>query len=93
MQIKFESNLTYQQDAINSVVDIFHGQEICVSNFTVFSPAFLVKQKTLDFNQMGYANKLELIESQILENVQKIQLRNGLKPSLAEELKKDNLDF
>jgi type III restriction enzyme len=93
MQIKFESNLTYQQDAINSVVDIFHGQEICVSNFTVFSPAFLAKQKTLDFNQMGYANKLELIESQILENVQKIQLRNGLKPSLAEELKKDNLDF
>lgn len=93
MQIRFENNLIYQQDAINAIVDIFHGQEICVSNFTVFSPAFLAKQKSLDYNEIGYANKLELIESQILENAQKIQLRNGLKPSVTDEVKREHLDF
>jgi type III restriction enzyme len=93
MQIKFEGNLPFQQEAINAIVDIFKGQEVCTSNFTVFSPAYLAAQKTLDFNQIGYANKLELTEAQILENTQIIQLRNGLKPSVPDEVKKDHLDF
>lgn len=93
MKIKFESGLPYQQEAINAIVDIFQGQEVCTSNFTVFSPEYLAKQKTLDFNQIGYANKLQLTESQILENTQKIQLRNGLKPSLPGEVDIKHLDF
>jgi len=93
MQIKFESELEYQKDAINSIVDIFKGQEVCTSNFTVFSPAYLAKQKVLDFNQIGYANKLQLTESQLVENTQKIQLRNGLRPSRPEEIDSKHLDF
>jgi type III restriction enzyme len=93
MKIKFESGLPYQQEAINAIVDIFQGQEVCTSNFTVFSPEYLAKQKTLDFNQIGYANKLQLTEAQILENTQKIQLRNGLKPSLPNEVDIKHLDF
>ena len=93
MEIKFESELSYQQDAINAIVDIFKGQEVCTSNFTVFSPEYLAKQKVLDFNQIGYANKLQLTEAQILENVQKIQLRNGLKPSLKADVDIKHLDF
>jgi type III restriction enzyme len=93
MKIKFESGLPYQQEAINAIVDIFQGQEICTSNFTVFSPEYLARQKTLDFNQIGYANKLQLTEVQILENTQKIQLRNGLKPSLTNEVDIKHLDF
>jgi type III restriction enzyme len=93
MKIKFESGLTYQQDAINAIVDVFKGQEVCTSNFTVYSPKFLSTQKNLSFNQIGYANKLQLTEDQILENVQKIQLRNGLKPSTREEVDGKHLDF
>ena len=93
MKIKFEGELDYQQDAINAIVDIFKGQEICNSNFTVYSPAFLAQQKNLEYNQIGYANKLALTEGQILENVQSIQLRNGLKPSLVNEVDKSHLDF
>ena len=47
----------------------------------------------MEYSEVGYANKLELIESQILENAQKIQLRNGLKPSVTDEVKKEHLDF
>lgn len=93
MKIKFEAELGYQQEAIHSIVDIFQGQEVCTSNFTVFSPAYLAKQKVLDFNQIGYANKLQLTEAQLLENTQKIQLRNGLKPSTPSELDIKHLDF
>ncbi len=35
MKIQFENNLEYQDRAISSIVDIFEGQEICQSNFSV----------------------------------------------------------
>ncbi len=93
MQLKFENHLPHQEQGIQAIVDIFKGQEVCTSNFTVFSPAYLAKQKVLDFNQIGYANKLQLTETQILENVQKIQLRNGLKPSVEGDIDIKHLDF
>ena len=37
MKLKFQSNLQYQNDAINSVVDIFKGQQSRQSNFTVLN--------------------------------------------------------
>jgi type III restriction enzyme len=93
MKIKFESELEYQHDAISAIVDIFSGQDTCNSSFTVYSPEYVAKQKSIDLNQFGSANKLELTEDKIVENVQKIQLRNGLKPSLENEIDKKNLDF
>ena len=35
MKIKFEENLEYQIDAINSITDIFSGQETAKTVFTV----------------------------------------------------------
>ncbi|SQC97379.1 Restriction endonuclease [Fusobacterium necrophorum subsp. necrophorum] len=35
MKIKFEENLEYQLEAINSITDIFSGQEIAKTVFTV----------------------------------------------------------
>jgi type III restriction enzyme len=93
MKIKFESGLEHQQDAVEAIVDIFKGQEVCTSNFTVFSPDYLNKQATTFQNELGYANKLVINEAQIIDNAQKIQLRNGLRPSLANEIDIKNLDF
>jgi type III restriction enzyme len=93
MQLRFESELDYQQSAIHAITDIFKGQEVCTSNFTVYSPAFLAQQKTLEYNQIGYANKLQLPHTQILENVQKVQLHNGLKPSTDEDVDVKHYDF
>jgi len=97
MKIKFDKSLQYQQDAIESIVDVFKGQETCNSNFTVYSPDFLAKNNLFtnqeSANLLGYANKLQLTEGQILENIQKIQLRNGLKPSVQGEIDRNALDF
>jgi len=38
MKIQFDPNLEYQQEAIRAVTDLFDGQEICSSNFSV--PSF-----------------------------------------------------
>ncbi|QOP45549.1 type III restriction-modification system endonuclease [Sulfurimonas paralvinellae] len=79
MKIQFESNLNYQNKAISSIVDIFEGQEICQSNFSVSR----VVGDTLGIteNELGIGNRLELLDDEILANVQKIQLKNGLPQS------------
>lgn len=93
MKIQFDSSLSYQQDAIDSIVDIFKGQEMCESNFTVYSPEFISIQQNIGFNEIGYGNRLTLNEGKILENVQNIQLSNGLKPSIRKEVNRNELDF
>ena len=78
MKIQFESQLGYQNHAINSIVNIFEGQEICQSNFTVFNAGSKGQKNMYDYNDLGIGNRLELLDDEILSNVQNIQLKNGL---------------
>ena len=91
MKIQFDSSLDYQGDAIKAITDIFQGQEICEANFTVYSPEFLAKQQNIAFNEIGYGNRLTLTEGNIIENVQNLQLANGLKPSERSEVDRNHL--
>ena len=79
MKIHFDSELDFQWDAVSSLVDVFEGQEACQTNFTIM-PADLVPQ-TLLFNDLGIGNRLRLEKEDLLENIKRIQLRNGLAPS------------
>ena len=99
MKLHFESDLPYQIDAIEAVCDLFRGQEVCRSVFTVTAQAlggagtqqgFEGKQFT-ESGGIGNALKL-LVDEHVNENLQGIQLRNGLPPS---QPLKDNqpLDF
>ena len=78
MKLKFDPNLDFQREAINSIVDIFEGQETCRTNFTVAPLSYM----QLSYNDLGVGNRLELMDEDILKNVRDIQLRNGLKSSL-----------
>jgi len=89
MKLHFESDLPYQLDAIEAVCDLFRGQEVCRSVFTVTAQAlggagtqqgFEGKQFT-ESGGIGNALKL-LVDEHVNENLQGIQLRNGLPPSL-----------
>jgi len=40
MKLQFEPNLDYQHQAIEAVSDLFRGQEICRTEFTVSLPRF-----------------------------------------------------
>lgn len=96
MKLHFESNLDYQHAAIESVCDLFRGQEICRTEFTVSSQgdravlgqgelalggSFTQGQLGLVQNELGVGNRLTLLDDELLANLNDIQLRNGLRPS------------
>lgn len=84
MKIQFNPNLDYQAEAITSIVDIFEGQEICRTNFTVAPLSIPVtgQQARLEFgSDLGIGNRLRLLDEDILKNIKGVQLRNGLAPS------------
>jgi type III restriction enzyme len=82
MKLHFEPNLDYQHTAIESVCDLFRGQETCRTEFTVTRDA-TAAQYAFAFreNDLGIGNRLHLLDDEILANLGDIQLRNGLRPS------------
>lgn len=82
MKLHFESNLEYQLQAIEAVANLFHGQEMCQTEFTVAQES-ASPQLALDFaeHDFGIGNRLTLLDDDILKNLQNIQLHNGLAPS------------
>jgi type III restriction enzyme len=82
MKLHFEPNLDYQLQAIESVCDLFRGQEICRTEFTV-TMKLSDQQLTLGVTDTdkGLGNRLTLIDDQLLENLRAVQLRNGLAPA------------
>jgi len=87
MKIQFESNLNYQNSAIDSIVNIFKHQDICQSNFSVSRMTDNLFH-SID-NELGIGNRLELLDEEILLNIQNIQLKNGL----AQSKELNSMDF
>ncbi|MEG2352917.1 MAG: DEAD/DEAH box helicase family protein [Cetobacterium sp.] len=91
MKIKFEDDLGYQLEAIESITDIFNGQE---SNKTIFTVEKTVgsqiKLGTVE-NELGIGNSLLLFPEEILKNLNEIQVKNGLPQT--KKIKKDDYHF
>ncbi len=99
MKLHFEPDLDYQKAAIESVADLFRGQEINRTEFTVTRRpladrtgqgsldlgGFLGAQGELGLveSELGIGNRLTLLDDEIIGNLKDIQLRNGLAPSTA----------
>lgn len=87
MKLHFESDLPYQAAAIEAVCDLFRGQEVCRSVFTVTAQALADSgQQSFEGKQFtaegGIGNALQLlVDEELSENLHKVQLRNGLQPS------------
>jgi type III restriction enzyme len=77
-----DESVAYQKQAIEAVCDLFAGQEICDSVFTVLAPSS-DPQSMLGIieGEKGVGNRLRLLDDELLGNLQKVQLRNGLAPS------------
>jgi type III restriction enzyme len=99
MKLHFEPNLEYQKAAIESVADLFRGQEINRTEFTVTRRPMAERADQADLNlggflgpqgelglvesELGIGNRLTLLDGEIIANLKDIQLRNGLAPSTA----------
>ena len=84
MKLHFEPNLDFQLQAIEAVCDLFRGQEICRTEFTVTTDPTQPQARLAFYeNDLGIGNRLTLLDDEILQNLNAIQLRNGVPPSLA----------
>ena len=82
MKLHFEPNLDFQLQAIEAVCDLFRGQEICRTDFTVTrDPTDPQGRLAFAQNDLGIGNRLTLLDEELLENLKDIQLRNGVAPS------------
>ena len=82
LKLHFEPDLDYQHTAIESVCDLFRGQETCRTEFTVTRDPYAAQQN-MPFaqNDLGIGNRLQLLDDELLANLGDIQIRNGLRPS------------
>ncbi|MFT7042348.1 MAG: type III restriction enzyme [Candidatus Azotimanducaceae bacterium] len=94
MKLHFEPNLDYQIEAIEAVCDLFRGQEVCRTEFTVtlkaptsegadLFPGTMPEQLTLGMaeSDLGVGNRLTLLDDELYKNLADVQLRGGLLPS------------
>ena len=82
MKLKFEPNLDFQIQAVEAVCDLFCGQEICRTEFTVTHDRGDPQVRlTFAEDDLGIGNRLTLLDDEILANLKRIQLRNELPPS------------
>ena len=94
MKLHFEPNLDYQLQAIEAVCDLFRGQEVCRTEFTVTmkAPAAIADDmlsgtapQQMSFgiveSDLGVGNRLTLLDDELHKNLADVQLRGGLPPS------------
>lgn len=74
MELKFNPNLEYQDEAVKAVTDLFEGQNSVMSYFSFSGQASL-------YSDHGIGNKLELNSGDVLENLRGVQVFNKLAPS------------
>ena len=84
MKLRFEPDLDFQLQAVDAICDLFRGQEVCRTEFTVTRDR-ADPQASLTFaeNALSVGNRLTLLDDEILTNLNGIQLRNGPPPSEA----------
>ncbi|PEQ91753.1 restriction endonuclease subunit R [Bacillus sp. AFS006103] len=73
MKIQFKE-LDYQDAAIQSIIQAFDGQQVRKSEFTIMDQDAQGKL----FGEIGIGNKIDLSVSKLLQNVQQIQIGQGI---------------
>lgn len=74
MKLKFK-NQKFQSDAVNSVADLFIGQEKAKMTFSIDSN---VGNFDLIMSEFGIGNKLEISQDDLIKNMHTVQKRNQL---------------
>ena len=82
MKLHFEPDLDYQLRAIESVCDLFRGQETCRTEFTVTQPSHGGQESLPGMDgPLGIGNRQQLLPEEMLANLRDVQLANGLPQS------------
>lgn len=79
MKLKFDANLEFQLEAVNSVIDLFEGLPPKQTGFELSLTT--VKGQIHAYAGTGVGNSLSLDGEQLLENLRSIQERNNIQKS------------
>ncbi len=83
MKLHFDPELPFQAAAIEAVCDLFRGQEVCRTEFTVTREvAQNLNLPSLE-SDLGIGNRLQLLNDDVLINLQNVQIHNGLRSSVS----------
>jgi type III restriction enzyme len=94
MKFKFESTQEYQIQAVNSFVELFDGQPLQQTDYSIeINPTVEITQGSMFRSEMGIGNNLVLSTDTIFKNVQAVQGRNDLDPIAKEDFDKNGLNF
>jgi type III restriction enzyme len=77
MKLQFDKNQEYQLQAVQSIVNLFDGQQLSSSDFE-----FSLSDNncgSIQFTDAGVGNKLVLTEEELLINLNKVQAENQLR--------------
>lgn len=91
MKIKFDSKQPYQEDAVNSIVELFDGQPIEKGDFTIIEQHDFMGSRIQ--TELGLGNNLVLNEEALFKNLQAVQERYDLDHIPESEFKKNGLNF
>lgn len=75
MQLVFDPNLCFQNEAVNSVCDLFQGQDIHRGRVATLDSNFL---SNLGTDSLRHGNVMTLTDTQILKNLNEVQRKQGL---------------
>ncbi len=78
MKIQFDKNQGFQLEAIQSIIDLFEGQNLNKSDFEFSSSAG--SDGSLLYAETGVGNRLALSEEELLSNLIRVQTNNRLRP-------------
>ncbi|CAN2187375.1 COG3587 Restriction endonuclease [Candidatus Nanopelagicaceae bacterium] len=84
VEIKFESNLDFQSQAVDSIVDIFDGANIATLNAVDSKLESELRDAADLFSNGVYSNMLNISRDALIENIQRVQSRTRIN-SLGEE--------
>lgn len=79
MKLKFDSSLQYQMDAINSVINLFKGQPVCNSEFTVRASIDGAGTEGKLVSETGIGNRIDnnyIDDEDISKNLKLVQEKN-----------------
>ena len=80
MKLKFDSNLEYQNEAMQAVVDLFEGMPPKQSAFEI-SLSDIVGPMEMVHTELGVGNRLILENDQLLKNLHEVQEKNNIPKS------------
>jgi type III restriction enzyme len=73
MKLRFDPSLPYQQEAIQSVTDLFVGMPLANATLSIAMTA-----NTLQLPESGLANAISLDDEALVDNLHAVQERNGI---------------